>query len=217
MHLVVQVHNLPPNRMNLENAEKIGKYIGDFVRADDTSFSQTMKFMHIRVLINTERKVNTGCYIQREDKSKLWIQFKYERLSDFCYLCEKIDHTTLVCSQQKGRQESNHNTEWKYGSWMRLEAGNTTNRGHAPLKSTGKPPNGKENCTPTQSTSRHDMQGTSFSHSYKAHVPKYPIATHIHKNAPKNSLPITQDPQPHHFVSKAHNCLDCNFTWSNPK
>lgn len=62
--------------MNLENAEKIRKYIGDFVRADDTSFSQTMKFMHIRVLINTERKLNTGCYIQREDKSKLWIQFK---------------------------------------------------------------------------------------------------------------------------------------------
>lgn len=29
---LVQIHNLPPNRVNLENAKRIGKFLGKFVK-----------------------------------------------------------------------------------------------------------------------------------------------------------------------------------------
>ncbi|KAF3440104.1 hypothetical protein FNV43_RR18382 [Rhamnella rubrinervis] len=58
---------------------------------------------------------------------EIWIQFKYERLTDFCYKCGFLDHVTGRCSRKepvivkdsRGRQAK------LYGPWMRAENNGT--------------------------------------------------------------------------------------------
>lgn len=39
------------------------------------------------------------CYFQKRDDGKdSWIQFKFERLLDFCYKCGALDHVTGRCN-----------------------------------------------------------------------------------------------------------------------
>lgn len=54
MEFWVQVHNLPLDRMNVENSTKIREHLGQFVRADlrrlDTA--KVNKFMRIRLSVD---------------------------------------------------------------------------------------------------------------------------------------------------------------------
>lgn len=44
----VQIHDLPPNRMNMNNATKLGKFIGKFIKVDmETMEQQVKRFMKI--------------------------------------------------------------------------------------------------------------------------------------------------------------------------
>lgn len=115
----IQVHNIPPNRTNVANAEKIGTTIGCVLCVDDTISSQrARKFLCIKVLVDTTKSLKTGCFMNREDGSKLWLPFRYERLSDFCYSCGKIDHTESACTNQLGEGDNDDDPRYQYGPWM---------------------------------------------------------------------------------------------------
>lgn len=79
--LWVQIHHLPPNRMNLLNVQKLGKTIGDIIPGEEADKGFRMKKFHrIKVNVDIIKALNPGYYIKREDDSLLWIAFKYERL-----------------------------------------------------------------------------------------------------------------------------------------
>lgn len=52
----IQIHNLPPNRMNLENAIKIGNFIGNFIKSKEESPTfQPQKSIRIQVNVDTRK------------------------------------------------------------------------------------------------------------------------------------------------------------------
>ena len=57
----VQVHNLPRDQMNLENASKIGNFIGRFLHWSHN----TGKFLRIRVDIKISKALKTSFFTQR--------------------------------------------------------------------------------------------------------------------------------------------------------
>lgn len=83
----VQIHNLPPNRVNIDNAVKLGNFIGGFLELDESYKypHKLKKFLRIRANVDNGVQLKTGIFIKREDGSSLWIQFRYERLSDFVF------------------------------------------------------------------------------------------------------------------------------------
>lgn len=100
--LWVQVHNLSPNRMNANNLLKIEKYIGKVHRVNEDFKSGGMKkFVQVQIEMETESSLKIGCYIQWENGERLWVAFKYERLSDFCYNCGRINYIDSACSEPK--------------------------------------------------------------------------------------------------------------------
>lgn len=116
----VQIHNLPSNRQNAANATKIGSTIGSVCRLDEsTPFTQAKKFIRVQILVDTSKPLKTGCFMNREDDTPLWLALKYKRLSDFCYLCGCIDHTDSAYTLKSGADDGCDDPRTQYGPWLR--------------------------------------------------------------------------------------------------
>lgn len=97
----VQIHNIPLNRINKDNAVKLGNFIGSFVRFDEGSTTSNVKsFMRVYTLINVKNWFKIVTFIKREYGSTLWMPFKYERLSNFCYRCIRLGNVVSGCCKE---------------------------------------------------------------------------------------------------------------------
>lgn len=116
----LQIHNLPPNRRNQDNIRRIANHVGNFLQFDASStFEHLHKFVRVQVRINVQGTLCPGSYITKENGEKLWLSFKYERLSDFCYGCGGLDHTEAACMEEKKVRYADHGETQLYGPWMR--------------------------------------------------------------------------------------------------
>ncbi|KAI8020714.1 hypothetical protein LOK49_LG03G03479 [Camellia lanceoleosa] len=100
----VQVNGLPMEKMTCRNgkiiAETIGKLVGVEVPVDGLLLARS--FLRTRVDINTSLLLPRGFELKRQKpdstgKTDLWVEFKYEHLSDFCYDCGRIGHDNKSC------------------------------------------------------------------------------------------------------------------------
>ncbi|KAM1324467.1 hypothetical protein ACFX2H_045312 [Malus domestica] len=71
-------------------------------------------FLRVRVLVNSENPLVLGCWLKMEVNRETWVEFRYERLQDFCYHCGRIDHINTECSfaANMGGAEG-------YGDWIK--------------------------------------------------------------------------------------------------
>lgn len=116
----IQIYNLPLNRRNKENLNKIGQYVGEFIQYDVEHTHQSLQmFVRIMVSVNILEALKPGCFILRESGEKLWLAFKYERISDFCYCCGKIDHSVAACHHNDRVEHGDMRGEQGLGPWMR--------------------------------------------------------------------------------------------------
>jgi hypothetical protein len=94
----VQVHNLPLELMTDDNARNIGGSLGELLEVDSDAHKPARKgFLRFRVLLNLLNPLNPGFTHHRPPKTPLWIQYSYERLSDYCYTCGRIGHVSYAC------------------------------------------------------------------------------------------------------------------------
>ncbi|KAI8032207.1 hypothetical protein LOK49_LG01G03075 [Camellia lanceoleosa] len=78
----------------------IGKLIG--VEAPSDGLLLARSFLRLRVEINVTAPLPKGFMLKRQTAHSLelkdtWVEFKYERLSDFCYDCGRIGHEKSSC------------------------------------------------------------------------------------------------------------------------
>lgn len=59
------------------------------IYVDNTAF--------VELSIDTTKSLKMGVYMNWEVGTKLWLPFRYERLSDFCYKYGRIEHTETAC------------------------------------------------------------------------------------------------------------------------
>lgn len=69
----------------------------------------------------------TGFFMETNDGNDLWIQFKLERLLDFCYTCGMLDNVTGRCNSREPMIATTLNglSAKLLGSWMRAENNDT--------------------------------------------------------------------------------------------
>ena len=48
-----------------------------------------------------------------------WVQFKYERLPNFCYRCGLLSHALKDCQESRGNNSVGEKEELQYGAWLR--------------------------------------------------------------------------------------------------
>jgi 14-3-3 protein epsilon len=94
----VQVHNLPAGYMSQRVGKAIGDYIGDFLEYDEKNdTSPWRKFMRIRVLVDIRTPLKRNKKIKKEGAESKLVNFKYERLGTFCYVCGMLGHSETKC------------------------------------------------------------------------------------------------------------------------
>lgn len=83
---------LAPTYLHSGTALKIGKEIGEV----------HLETINNRSAVAVNRPVPAGSFFQGRDEGReVWIQFKLERLPDFCFKCGFLDHVTGRCSFQE--------------------------------------------------------------------------------------------------------------------
>ncbi|KAK9266357.1 hypothetical protein L1049_012628 [Liquidambar formosana] len=125
----VQIHGLPPGFKSLDNISKIGLSIGVFIEADVKRSNHLVwnNFLRVRVGIDVSAPLKTGFFLNRAPLPEVWIQFKYERLSDFCYRCGYLGHGLKDCSVEAGggcgvAGNPSHGVS-AFGPWLRASHG----------------------------------------------------------------------------------------------
>lgn len=107
--------------MNFDNAQRLGKFIGEFFYYDE-SVSEARRFhphMRIRAKLNIRQPLKIGTFIKREDESTLWLQFRYERLSDFYYQCGMLGHSQISCLSNPSPSGGVEDPRHTFGPWLR--------------------------------------------------------------------------------------------------
>lgn len=96
----IQIHGLPIMCQTKEMGLSIGATLGEVekVDANDKGFCLG-SFMRIRVLLDVSLPLCRGRKVQLGEYGVKWVDFRYERLPIFCYLCGKIDHDEKDCLQ----------------------------------------------------------------------------------------------------------------------
>ncbi|KAL6191767.1 hypothetical protein ACLB2K_038156 [Fragaria x ananassa] len=114
----VQVRGVPPYMFEEENvreiAEKFGEYRGMVVPIEREGI---YSFLRVRILLDARDPLPTGYELPRDDGTKKWVSFVFEKLSDFCYVCGRLGHTDLPKSPCLHRADPESENE--YGDWLR--------------------------------------------------------------------------------------------------
>ncbi|PQM34165.1 hypothetical protein Pyn_37935 [Prunus yedoensis var. nudiflora] len=108
----VQVRGVPLNLCHMENMTKIGQRLCEVIDFEDPA--QARGFLRIRALINSQLPLPTGFWLKRRDGIESWVEFQFERLSDFCFQCGRLGHALKSCTFSPP-PEGNAG----YGKWTR--------------------------------------------------------------------------------------------------
>lgn len=114
----LQAHNLPNSYFMESVASAIGSTLGTFMHADKKNFEGSWKsFMRIRVQLDITKPVRRRLKMKKAGGEPFWVDFKYEQLANFCFLCGVIGHTEKFFHLLF--EGANEETDRPFGSWLR--------------------------------------------------------------------------------------------------
>lgn len=71
--------------------------------------------------INISNPMNPGCWLSIPRGRRMWIEFKYERLPNFCYIYDCLDHNNKDCDRELELKHEGTYVYRGYGSWIYAE------------------------------------------------------------------------------------------------
>ena len=118
MEIYVQVYDIHKGFMSERILKRVGDYIWRCVKIDPASLYGLWKpFVRIRVTINVHKPLKRRMKIKREGGEWSWLNFKYERLGTFCFVCGTLGHTERDCDIIYVNPEKE--IERAYDTWLR--------------------------------------------------------------------------------------------------
>lgn len=119
----VQVYDIPKGFISEKILKSVGDYVGKYVKSDTTNFEGIWKeYVRIRVTIDIQKPLKRRMKIKREGGAWSWINFKYERLGNFCFVCGIVGHTERDCNIVY--ENPDKEIERAYGVWLRAPGRN---------------------------------------------------------------------------------------------
>ncbi|KAK9987218.1 hypothetical protein SO802_032169 [Lithocarpus litseifolius] len=105
-----------------ETGHIIGSTIGEVLEVDVAETGvQWGKCLRVRVKVDVTKKLVRGKKVTIEGGEGRWVQFKYERLPNFCYHCGLLSHDLKECPEVKNHGGHLELKTLQYGAWLRGE------------------------------------------------------------------------------------------------
>ncbi|KAK9903195.1 hypothetical protein M0R45_001160 [Rubus argutus] len=99
----VQAHGVPFRYRIPEVAMDIGGLLGEFKDVTSASDGNCFgRFLRIRVRLDVSLALLRRTVVDFQEKGEQLIEFKYERLPEFCQECGVIGHPTRICDEKLG-------------------------------------------------------------------------------------------------------------------
>lgn len=100
MELWVQVHDLKVGFKSEKILMGIGNFVGNFVSSCSSNFEDVWReYMRIRVSLNLNKPLKRRMKIKMAGNDWFWVNFKYENVPSFCFICGIIGHSERFCGQ----------------------------------------------------------------------------------------------------------------------
>ncbi|KAJ8774403.1 hypothetical protein K2173_012477 [Erythroxylum novogranatense] len=94
----VQVHNLQTGMMSEAMATQLGNTLGNFIDYDAKAITMGLRgYMRIRVRLDIREPLLRRKKVLNRQRREVYVQFKYEKLPLFCYLCGRVGHGESFC------------------------------------------------------------------------------------------------------------------------
>lgn len=116
----VHIHDLPVGYMTEVVGKQLGNFFGTFLQYDTKSNSSIWReFMRLKIRIDVRRPLKRKKKICKKDKSEVMVNYKYEKLGEFCFICGLLSHTERFCQKKLEAGSGEVNKEW--GRWLRAQ------------------------------------------------------------------------------------------------
>lgn len=81
-------------------AINIGNYIGTYIDGDPNNFvGGWREYLCIRVSLPLDILIKRRLRMRKSEKEWCWVNFKYEAISTFCFICGIIGHGERFCDR----------------------------------------------------------------------------------------------------------------------
>lgn len=119
--LWVQLHGMSAGFMSQRVATDIGNYIGTYVEGDANNFVGVWRdYLRIRVTLSLDTPIKRRMKLRKSDKEWCWVNFQYEAIPTFCFICGMIGHGERFCDKVFDMQVEK--IEKPYGPWLRADS-----------------------------------------------------------------------------------------------
>lgn len=120
MDIWVQLHGMHTGFMIQRVVADIGNYIGRFIESDPNNFAGVWReFLRVTVTIALDVPLKRRMKLRKNDANWCWVNFKYEVVPTFCFICGMIGYAEKFCENLFDTPAEM--IERPYGSWMRAE------------------------------------------------------------------------------------------------
>lgn len=103
----VQVHGISLEMLNSENASQIASMLGKCVEMERESYMQNRDYIRLNSEINVGSPLQAGLWWTNARGEEKWADFRYESLSDVCYTCGMLGHSSQACQAEAVVSEVN--------------------------------------------------------------------------------------------------------------
>lgn len=114
----IQIHGLPLGFLNPKAGMEIAKSLGEVIAVEEPGErGRLANFLRVRIWVDITKPLKKGFFLRRAKEDDIWISFKYERLSDFCYGCGIVGHSVNDCKEKRSLVAK----KWSYDGSLRAE------------------------------------------------------------------------------------------------
>ena len=114
----IQIYNLPIGFMSEKFLKNIRDYVGIFLGSDEHNCMGVWRnYMRIWVSIDVRKPLKRRMKLKKEGGEWIWIDFKYEQLNIFCFICGLLGHTEKQCPKLYDCMSSE--IVKVYGHWLK--------------------------------------------------------------------------------------------------
>ena len=104
--------------MTEDFGREIGSKIGKVLEVDKRAIQvDQAKFLRLRVEMQLDKPLRRGGgYVKNDEDERIWVDFRYERLPIFCYICGILGHDEKHCLVSPVE----HSSGRQYGEWLKV-------------------------------------------------------------------------------------------------